>query len=438
VRTIRACVLGMAALVAACSGATLAPSATAPAPSISTPSASPQPPSPAPTVSDTLTGRFTVNGRDMFLECKGIGSPTVIVEAGIGSGSGGWADGVGELAQTTRACRYDRAGLGFSDPHAGGGDLSAGDRADDLHALLQVAGVDGPYVLAGFSYGGMITRAFTDRFPSEVGGLVFIDATSEKAWAPGSWILEHDPLGTDGVHAIDVERTREELLAATDLGDRPTIVLTQGNINGEFERQWSPIQDALAEMSSKSLHMVATESGHDIRADRPELVIESIVAAVEAVRHPPLAQCGPRFETLGAECLETTMSDLLATWDARRAEVVPTAGQLPAGAYGFKHDGVTFKMTIDGGRLDVAMRHPDGLVESLTAEYSAIGDQVTFRWPFDWRIPRTSGVNVARWTLDPDGAIQFAQVDSEPSEGWISVPWVPCDRRVGAFPCLPD
>lgn len=417
-----AATLLLGVVAAACGGTrTLAPATAGPSPSLPAVSAAPGAPSPS---GGATAGLFEVDGREMFLECKGTGSPTIIFEAGFDGTSSFAAGPIGELMSTTRACRYDRAGLGRSQPHAGNGDLSVGDRATDLHALLESAAVEGPYVLLGFSYGGMIIRSFTDRYPSEVAGLVFVDATHEDAWAPNSWFLEHFPLSTDGVHAADIDRTRAELLALADLGDRPTIVLTQGRMSGEFERLWTPIQDKLAALSSNALHMVATEASHDILGERPQLVIDSVRAVVDAVRGAALPACGPRFEALGAECLEGTMGDLLAMWDARRAAVAPVAGDLPAGAYSFQEDDVTFTMTMHGGHLDIEMHQPSGLVESTTATYAAIGDEVTFLWPFDWRIPRTPGVNVARWIVDPDGTIHFAQLDAEQPEGWIEVPWV--------------
>jgi hypothetical protein len=423
-----AAALLLSVVAAGCAGgpAPTASTPTRPSPSSGSATASQAAPSSAPTApGDTISGLFAVDGHTMFLECKGTGSPTVILEAGAVGDSRFAAAFLGEVVAATRTCRYDRAGLGKSSARPEGGALSAGDRADDLHALLGSAGVKGPYVLVGFSYGGMIIRMFTERHPSEVEGLVFLDATHETAWAPDSWFLEQFPLGNDGAHPFDIEGTHAELLAAGDLGDRPTIVLTHGSMNGEFERRWTPVQDALAALSSNSLHMVATESGHDIPAERPELVAESIRALVETVRGTALPACGPRFEAVGAECLAGTMSDLLATWDAQRAEITPKAGKLPPGTYAFQQDGVTITMTMHAGRLDGTMAHSNGMVETFTAEYAAVGDAVTFLWPFDWRIPRTSGVNVARWSVDPNGTLHFVQVDTEPAEGWIALPWVP-------------
>lgn len=76
-------------------------------------------------------------------------------------------------------------------------------------------------------------------------------------------------------------------------------------------------------------------------------------------------------------------------------------------------------------------------VDRRPAQYVAMGDKVTFLWPFDRRLPRTPGVNVARWTTDQDGALRFVQLDSEMAEPRLALPWFPCDRRVGTLPCVP-
>jgi alpha/beta superfamily hydrolase len=412
--------------LAACSGSSAPPTASAPPVGSAASTASPSSPPSTPAASTAGKALFQVDGRNVYFECTGTKAPTVILEAGRDGDHRTWDATVAALEGLGRVCWYDRAGIGRSQGRAGASELSVGDRADHLHALLDVAGEAGPYVLVGFSYGGMIVRAFTDRYPEEVAGLVFVDATHEDAWAPDNWFgKEFPPAGKDGAHAVDVDGTREELLHAADLGDRPTVVLTQGTMNGEFERQWTPIQDKLAALSTNSLHMVATESDHFVPEKQPSLVAASILAVVVATGGTPLPACGPSFERLGAECLDGTMGNLLAAWDARRAAVVPRAGKLPAGTYGFEEDGVTFRIALEAGHLDVVMEQPDGALERLTADYAATGDEVTFVWPIEHKISRTSGVNVARWTADPDGTLHFVQLDAEQIESWIAAPWVP-------------
>jgi pimeloyl-ACP methyl ester carboxylesterase len=120
-----------------------------------------------------------VGGHRLHLNCTGSGSPTVILQPGLGemSSNMGWI--APAVARNTRACVYDRAGRGWSDPSSMPQD---GDRiATDLHTLLQRARVPGPYVLAGHSFGGRYVLAYAARYPREVAGMVLVDSTAPAA-----------------------------------------------------------------------------------------------------------------------------------------------------------------------------------------------------------------------------------------------------------------
>jgi len=118
-----------------------------------------------------------VGGRRMNIICSGSGSPTVILEAGLGDDATVWRQVQPAIARRTRVCSSDRAGMGFSDPAATSRDAAAVVR--DLHALLRGAGISPPYVLVGHSIGGLYVRLFADRYPKDVAGLVLVDPTSE-------------------------------------------------------------------------------------------------------------------------------------------------------------------------------------------------------------------------------------------------------------------
>lgn len=116
-----------------------------------------------------------VGGRRLNIYCSGEGSPTVIFEAG-GVGNGySWALVQPEVARFAQACWYDRAGAGWSDtPSVPPTSASV---INDLHELLQRAGVKPPYVLVGASVGGEYVRVYTAKFPSEVAGMVLVDSS---------------------------------------------------------------------------------------------------------------------------------------------------------------------------------------------------------------------------------------------------------------------
>ena len=139
----------------------------------------------APVAGDRLVD---VGGHRLNIRCIGSGSPTVVLEPGLGESASAIAKRIApDVARTTRVCVYDRAGHGRSDaaPDA--------DAARDLHVLLERAHVPGPYVLAGHSLGGMFVLSYAHRYPSQVGGVVLLDSmhprqthTAAAAWAPCS------------------------------------------------------------------------------------------------------------------------------------------------------------------------------------------------------------------------------------------------------------
>ncbi|SFV14079.1 alpha/beta fold hydrolase [Pseudoduganella namucuonensis] len=120
-----------------------------------------------------------VGGRKLNMYCMGSGSPTVIFEAGGGRAGWDWAAVQPEVAKRTRACVYDRAGMGFSEPLTR--PATSGNAAKDLNFLLKNARLQPPYVLVGNSYGGMVAQQYAYRNRANVAGLVLLDAQHEDA-----------------------------------------------------------------------------------------------------------------------------------------------------------------------------------------------------------------------------------------------------------------
>src|SRR5579862_5828056 len=116
---------------------------------------------------------YTINGHKMRIECMGSGSPTIILDAGLGNDGFIWGGVQPELAKITRVCSYDRAGFGLSDP------LPPPRDADhitvELHDLLAAAKINDPIVLMGHSIAGMYIREYASHYPGDVAGLIFVD-----------------------------------------------------------------------------------------------------------------------------------------------------------------------------------------------------------------------------------------------------------------------
>lgn len=157
-----------------------------------------------------------IGGRRINLRCDGGGPVTVVFESGLAFPSFSWRLVQPAISTMTRACSYDRAGLGFSDP--GPLPRTAGRMADDLRAALRKAGIAPPYLLVASSMGSQPARLFAFRFPGEVGGLVMVDPYVEgqdealDAFQPRSPADRARDIAAD--RACDADLAARRLIAA--------------------------------------------------------------------------------------------------------------------------------------------------------------------------------------------------------------------------------
>jgi len=245
-----------------------------------------------------------VGDHRLHIQCTGSGTPTVVLEGGLGEPSAALAGWIAPaVASTTRVCVYDRAGYAWSDAAPTPQDGRA--VAADLHALLGAAGVAPPYVLAGHSSGGVYTRIFAGRYPTEVAGLVMLDAQPADVYTqlPG-WRTFYalyrrgealaPSLARLGIARIaygivssslpSTQRTEQQAVMSTPasyralhdeiaqlrtaltqarevtgFGDTPLIVVTAGK---DAQEGWLPLQDAMARLSTNSVHRVLPGATH--------------------------------------------------------------------------------------------------------------------------------------------------------------------------------
>ena len=229
---------------------------------------------------------------DLELVCSGDGSPTVILVPGMATPAATF-ESLQRLIETdTRVCSYSRAGIGNSPPWpANEADPSAGMAADQLRATLDENDVQGPFVVLGWSYGGLVAQAFAQRHRDVTAGLVFEDSSVRSMFTQadfGSQKVE------EGGRPIDMERTVKDL-SSLDFGDLPAVVLTRGELDG-FDvatmNRWMDGHEELAALSRNSMHVVAFDAGHVIHGDSEALVEKAVDTVVESVRNrEPLPEC---------------------------------------------------------------------------------------------------------------------------------------------------
>ena len=118
-----------------------------------------------------------VGGYSLHINCVGQGNPTVVLDSRLGDFSAQWVRVQRQVSDTTRVCAYDRAGMGWSE--MGPDPRDARQITSELHTLLGKAGIEGPYVLVGHSFGGMYMQTYAARYPDEVAGVALVDSSTE-------------------------------------------------------------------------------------------------------------------------------------------------------------------------------------------------------------------------------------------------------------------
>lgn len=291
---------------------------------------------------------YLVHGYRMHIDCMGSGSPTLILDAGLGNDSLIWGGVQPVLAKNTRVCAYDRAGWGLSQTVPGPQD--ANDIADELHGLLDAAGIDGSVVLMGHSIAGMYIRAYASRYPAQVAGLIFVDASTPlqdedqvigakmphgsppwmrlfmvkavmalgvprwlgacsrhlRGFSPEAQSLQDadfcDPHVDAGIgEMLHFHQSGEETVHDGPYGDLPVLVLSSDPAKALADHRspaeveaWERMQENLKHLSTHSRRIIASGSPHHIQLERPDLIEREVPLFIEQIRgtQPPPSTYG--------------------------------------------------------------------------------------------------------------------------------------------------
>lgn len=284
-----------------------------------------------------------VGGFRMHINCLGQGTPVVVMDSGVSDSSLSWYKVQPQISKSTRACTYDRAGLGWSD--ASPEPRTSRVIAQELHTLLHNAGISPPLVLVGHSMGGYDVRMYASLYRADVVGMLLVDsshpeqskrlpASTKKSLGEWQRKLEKQQYlmpfgiprlmgwcgnGTEQLRAALLaiqcrvqqprttlaetaafEESAAQVQASGILGDLPLIVISEDPdkpipgltpTDSKISQQaWDEMQEELAHLSSNATRLVALGSGHQIQQDNPELVIGAIKTLVEQYRKRPSAR----------------------------------------------------------------------------------------------------------------------------------------------------
>lgn len=273
-----------------------------------------------------------VGGYELHIDCAGEGSPTVILDAGLGDSFMSWRKVQPQIAKIARVCSYDRAGLGYSDnsPRP----RTSAVIAEELHTLLRNAGISGPLILVGHSMGGFDVRLYAKFYRNDVAGTVLVDSShpEQQKRFPAAvndldagWIREAEFLefatpfgvprllgfcGSDAaVRAAEcnfhsareqvaelksISTSAAQAAEAGSLGDMPLIVLSHDpdtpqpdfpeDLVKPVNDAWQKMQTELAGLSTRGSQRIAKNSGHYIQLDRPDMVVDAVRQVVEQAR----------------------------------------------------------------------------------------------------------------------------------------------------------
>ncbi len=272
-----------------------------------------------------FAGAIEMDGRNIHLECKGTGAPTVILISGYRNDAEIWTTPPGPgiepvlagVAGFTRVCAYDRPGTILDATHRGRSDplpmpRTAEDVVFELHDLLDAAQIPGPYVLVAHSLGGLFARLYASSYPNDVAGLVLVDAWPEamptllgpEQWQAYQALAAAPPPGLEAYRDLELidfgaaSEQMEDAAAHQPLYGIPLFVLSRGkpvalppNVPANFsqdafETAWRKGQDQLAALLTDAKHVIATDSDHYIQLEQPDLVIDAVRQVVDAVRDP--------------------------------------------------------------------------------------------------------------------------------------------------------
>jgi pimeloyl-ACP methyl ester carboxylesterase len=236
-------------------------------------------------IGNEIKQKLDIGSVELYYELIGVYNecPTIVFDSGYGITLENWdpiREGVSKLS---KMFLYDRAGIGKSEMNER--PRHSQQSVENLRILLQKAGVKPPYILVGHSFGGLNIRLFASTYPKEVAGVILLDASHENQnkILPALFSKEvqeayYSQFTLEG-SLDEVEESLEQVRVSKPLGNIPLIVVTGGYQpfhTTESMAAWMKFQGELANLSTRTKHIVVKDAGHAIHIDKPQVIVDVI------------------------------------------------------------------------------------------------------------------------------------------------------------------
>lgn len=271
----------------------------------------------------------------------GDGGPTVVFTSGLGGDHTIWKSVQEPLAQRTTTLSYDRSRILWSDISFSPKDAET--ISEELYNLLEAIQAPKPYILVGHSLAGCSLRPFIRDHGADIAGLVFVDVSHPAQNERGSQALQakmknslpniallrfaagfgplrltmnenpYNPkLPNDDPENVayrqNIYRSIDGIIAETkgvpavlqqakeipSFGAIPltiisaqkadyAVFLQDPELEKEMQALWNQLQIELTGLSTNSKRILATESGHMVPLEQPELIVGAINEQLDAL-----------------------------------------------------------------------------------------------------------------------------------------------------------
>ena len=251
-----------------------------------------------------------LQGYRLHVRCEGEGPATVLLESGLSDFSLQWSRLQALIAQATRTCSYDRAGLGWSDRSPNPPTIA--NAVGDLHSVLQSSGGQAPLILVGHSYGSLLVRMYAQQYPQNIKAIVLVEPANE-------FMAERIPGYLAALDAAAEQFRKLSLLASLGIVALTTKKVPANQLDGEALQVYRAVVASRDFLKAAAAETVEMPKNLRVMQAFPQTALAKIpVVIISRAQPEPI----PGLPDNGGQALEGTwaalQADLVTRLDARQ------------------------------------------------------------------------------------------------------------------------